>query len=194
MYWELAYALVKLLSEEAGASGAIRALHLASPLDPEARSDYLAQAHLLEFTNRLRDAETPYARDIALRVVADSYEFLSQRRWERLRQARYTFNAALALVLVGTGVLVAGVVLLYFGRTTAGVITTAMGAVSNFASAIVFKLNKDANDRLDKIQVKLAKLETLRVAVERVEHIEDPVGRESAIGALADDVSRLTTG
>jgi hypothetical protein len=118
MYSEPVEALVELLSEEVGTRGALSALHLASPLAPEAQSDYLAQAHLLEFTNRLRGAKAPDARKIALRVIDDSYEFLSQRRWERLRQARATFNAALALVLVGAGILVAGVVLLYTDRTT----------------------------------------------------------------------------
>src|SRR5262249_43387899 len=140
-------------------------------------TDETALQKLFKLTSQIEDANGPDTRDLVLRATADTRDFLDQRRQERLRQARATFNAALALVYIGIVVLIAGVILLYSGKTSAGVITTVVGAISECASAIVFKLYQDANDRLDKIEVTLAKIETGQALLEHIEQIQDSAVR-----------------
>ena len=67
---------------------------------------------------------------------------------ERLRQARYSFNMALAATFVSFLISLAGAGMLLSNKFPQGTILTATGLVS----AVEFqKLAKDANDRLDKI-------------------------------------------
>lgn len=67
---------------------------------------------------------------------------------ERLRQARYSFNLALAMTAACTAISLIGVGLLLIGKLSEGVIATASG-VSPIIPCIKFA--HDANDRLDKI-------------------------------------------
>jgi hypothetical protein len=54
-------------------------------------------------------------------------------------------------VIVGTLIVLVGTVLLYRSQTTQGIVTAGAGVVSNIISVLVFRLNRDANDRLDRI-------------------------------------------
>ena len=93
------------------------------------------------------------SKKIALDALNDAQKFLSERRWERLRQARNSFNAALVLVVGGTIVLLAGVIFVYLRDLTIGIVTSAAGTISDFTGALLFKLSSDANERLDKISL-----------------------------------------
>jgi hypothetical protein len=106
---------------------------------------------LTELVDYARASRPNEARAQAIRTVDDSERFLNDRRRERLRQASWSFNAALALVIIGTLIVLVGTVLLYRNQTTQGIVTAGAGAVSNIISVLVFRLNRDANDRLDRI-------------------------------------------
>lgn len=67
---------------------------------------------------------------------------------ERLRQARLSFNLALAATAVSFFISLIGGGLLLSGKISSGTVTSAVGLVS---SAGCLKFGKDANDRLDKI-------------------------------------------
>ena len=67
---------------------------------------------------------------------------------ERLRQARLSFNLALAATAISFSISLIGGGLLLLGKVSSGTVTTAVGLVS---SAGCLKFAKDANDRLDKI-------------------------------------------
>jgi len=68
---------------------------------------------------------------------------------EQLRQARLSFNLAFGLTAVSTIIGFAGVLLMFSGRVSAGVVTTAGAATSGTVSASWLKLTKETNDRLD---------------------------------------------
>ena len=71
---------------------------------------------------------------------------------ERLRQARYSFNAALAATVLSTCISIVGVALLLSGKVPEGAVTTSSGVA---VSVRCLKLAKDANDRLDRITKEL---------------------------------------
>ncbi|WP_197036197.1 TRADD-N-associated membrane domain-containing protein [Fischerella sp. PCC 9605] len=67
---------------------------------------------------------------------------------ERLRQARYSFNLALAATTASVCISLTGAGLLLFSKAPEGTIT----AVAGIASSVrCIQLAKDANDRLDRI-------------------------------------------
>jgi len=68
---------------------------------------------------------------------------------ERLRQSRYSFNAALAATVFSS---IVGAALLLSGKVPEGAVTTSSGMA---VSVGCLKLAKDANDRLDRITKEL---------------------------------------
>ncbi|MEA5567515.1 TRADD-N-associated membrane domain-containing protein [Anabaena sp. UHCC 0399] len=71
---------------------------------------------------------------------------------ERLRQARWSFNVALAMTMASAVISLVGVGLLLSGKTTEGSVAAAGG----FASSVrCLQLAKDTNDRLDKIAAEI---------------------------------------
>jgi hypothetical protein len=71
---------------------------------------------------------------------------------ERLRQARWSFNVALAMTTAFAVISLVGVALLLSGKTTEGSVAAAGG----FASSVrCLQLAKDTNDRLDKIAAEI---------------------------------------
>jgi hypothetical protein len=71
---------------------------------------------------------------------------------ERLRQSRYSFNAALAATVLSTCISIVGAALLLSGKVPEGAVTTSSGMA---VSVGCLKLAKDANDRLDRITKEL---------------------------------------
>jgi hypothetical protein len=67
---------------------------------------------------------------------------------ERIRQARNSSNLALVATATATAISIVGTIAFLSGKVPEGAITTGGGLT---ASAICFRLNKDANDRLDKL-------------------------------------------
>ena len=129
------------------------------------------------------------AEKIALGAIENTYSHLEGIRSERLRQARTVFNIALSLIVVGVLIIFAGVVLMYFQKTTAGIISSAVGVVTEIISAVLFKFNKEANDRLDALAPDLTVLERARHGMKFIEEIKDPDARNKAIKSLLDDIS-----
>ena len=126
--------------------------------------------------------------NVTVGVIESTYSHLEGIRTERLRQARATFNTALVLVVVGVLIIFAGVVLMYIGQTTAGIVSSAVGVVTEIISAVLFRLNKETNDRLDALAPDLTILERARYGMKFIEHIEDKDARNKAIEELTKDI------
>lgn len=71
---------------------------------------------------------------------------------ERLRQARYSFNAALTATAISACISLMGAAFLLLGKITEGAVTAA-GGMATSVGCINFA--KDANDRLDKLMKEL---------------------------------------
>lgn len=159
--------VVATLESTAGAGNALRALGLAHPLAPPGGvSDYDTRVRLAAFVEGARATGAADLNRITVRAIEAGERFLEAVRRERLRQPATSFNAAITLVLLGTVIILGGAVLLFFERTTAGALTAAVGAVSNAMSTLLFRLNRDANNKLDQIAQGLGKLEGSRRALE----------------------------
>jgi len=103
-------------------------------------------------------------------------------RDERMRQAKTTFNAALALAVLGVLLIFGGVALLLFrDAVSAAALTASVGAVTEVISAVLFKFNSDTNNRLDAIRRDLSYLNAAQVALVATRRIEDAATRDEAV-------------
>ena len=158
--------VVATLDTTVGPGHALQALGLGHPMAPTGVTEFDSRVRLSAYAESARGVSEQHARDLAVRAADAGLRFLEQLRRERLRQAATSFNAALSLLSVGTLIVLAGAVLLFMQRTTAGALTAAAGAVANISSALVFRFNRNANDRLDRLAKGLGKLEGTQRALQ----------------------------
>src|SRR5215218_9146665 len=112
-------------------------------------------------------------------------------RDERMRQARMTFNAALALSVLGVLLIFGGVALLLFrDAVSAAALTSGVGAVTEVFSAVLFKFNSDTNNRLDVIGRDLSFLDATKVALDATSKIGDPATRDAAVRDVLRSLQR----
>lgn len=96
-------------------------------------------------SDRLNDRLTPCSdRDSELERVTER-DLLR----ELLRQARLSFNSALAVIIASSLISIIGVGLLLSGRVSEGRAAAAGGLASKAVSWGLLKLAKDSSDRLD---------------------------------------------
>jgi hypothetical protein len=121
-------------------------------------------------------------RAISKRIVTSAEEIAGSIRTERIRQARTSFNAALFLAIIGVLLIFVGALLVIAGIETAGVLTAVASAVPQAMAVLLFRLNKQANDRLDKVNNDLERLGRFRLTMDLVDSISDARSKDRAIG------------
>jgi hypothetical protein len=173
MYLDLFAELGEILESSLGPGRAAHVLCPAHPLEPpDGVSDYDSRVRLSAYLTSHAKSPTDSVRRVLSADVERARLYLGEYRAERLRQAKCSFNTALTLVIVGTVVIIGGAIGLYAGSMKTSVLTVATGAISNIVGALLFKLNRDANDRLDKANAGLVKLDCLQRHLERYEKHE----------------------
>lgn len=132
------------------------------------------------------DQESEIATEAAIEALDETYQSTSGILSERMRQAKLAFNAALSLMVVGVVIVFVGVGLLWVKDSfESGLITVAVGAISEVVSLLVFKFNNETNNRLDIVRKDLSKIETARVGLSIAKQIEDQEKRDHAISQLS---------
>lgn len=125
-------------------------------------------------------------------ALSEAHGVTRTLRSERLRQAKSAFNAALVLAVVGVLIIFGGVSLILLKEAAiGGAITTAVGAVVEIVSALLFKFSNDAQNRLDEMGRHLNAIEAAQVAVKLIRKIEDPSKRDDAIRETANLLAGL---
>jgi hypothetical protein len=154
------------------------------------RDPLITQEELENFLQKKEQQLTPVkTRNLTLDAIQTAHEAANGIRTERMRQAKFTFNAALSLAVIGVLIIFAGVSLLLFrDAVAAGSITAGIGAVTEVVSAILFRLNHETNNRLDEIGRDLSAIETTRIAMTLIDKITDPTKKDDAIKELAKDL------
>jgi hypothetical protein len=106
---------------------------------------------------------------------------------EQMRQAGITFNAAMSIGVIGTVVLLAGILSLLFStlQTDKGGLTLGAGIVMDVLSFFMIKFHRETNNRLDEIRRD-------ENAMKLVGQITDPAARNQAIAELVRAFRRLT--
>jgi hypothetical protein len=126
---------------------------------------------------------------VAQRLIPTAEARAAAIHAERLRQARLSFNSALVLSVSGVLILLASLGLLLNDLTTQGVVTVVVGSVCEVVAVLAFRLNKEANDRLDAINRDLALLAKTRLISDLINAIPDEKARSRAIVSAIRNLS-----
>lgn len=148
-----------------------------------------APASAAAFEREIARLPEQKADEITRELLEAAHDSTKTLRDERIRQARSTFNAAIALVVIGVLIIFVGVALILLRQTTtSGSLTAALGAVTEVISAILFRFHNQTNSKLDELGRELSVIESARIAMMLIEKIEDPAKRDDAIRDAARDL------
>lgn len=188
---ELLTPIIALASAAAPLSASAEAAQLSSVAAPQNVSvvENIRQAEVVLSDLSKQEKRLGADEALTMKALAAAHNAANVLRVERIRQAKNTFNAALALVVIGVLIIFVGVGLLLFrDSVNAGVLTTAIGGVIEVISALLFKLNHETNNRLDEIGKDLSSIEAAKIAMTLIDKIEDPSKRDDAIREAARDL------
>lgn len=136
--------------------------------------------------------EADIVTDAAIKALETTHATVSSIRNERMRQAKVAFNTALVLMVVGVIITFIGLILLIFGgNIEAGIISVISGTVSEIISTVVFRLNKESNNRLDEVRKELSKIEIAKIGLSLAKEIEDSEKRDAAISDLTKTIQNF---
>ncbi len=132
------------------------------------------------------DQASEIANEAAIEALNETYQSTAGILTERMRQAKTAFNVAITLMIVGVFIIFLGVGLLYLKEGfESGLITIAVGAISEILSVVVFGFNKETNNRLDVLRKDMSVIETARVGLSIAKQIENQQKRDDAISELS---------
>jgi hypothetical protein len=129
------------------------------------------------------------SRQFTLDIVEGTYKNLMNIRQERLRQAQMVFNMALGLTTLGVLIILVGVILLFMGNVPVATVTMVVGAIPEVISAVLFRFNKDTNDRLDKITEDINLIDKTRMGLQIIGQINDSGKRDKAISEIIKNLN-----
>lgn len=121
-------------------------------------------------------------------VFESSISNIELIREEILRQAKLAYNCALLAVFLGIILISAGIVFIYLNKLEITIVSSIVGILSEFISAILFNFSNKANDKLEKVQKDLSKFENAKVGLELINNIEDQSTKDAALSKLIDVV------
>lgn len=138
-------------------------------------------------TNQINTIES----DAVITVIAETYEGLSRFRVERLRQAKISYNIALALIASGILIIFFGVYLLFKKSITQGALTSGVGSISSVIGNTVLKFYKETNDRMDNLDKDLFTLNTAKVQYSLILKISNVSERNREFSKLIDSIGKI---
>jgi hypothetical protein len=154
----------------------------------ERRTQLLVNVHV----QRAHQQSDPNERkEVTRRRARDMEKFLEDKRRERLRQSIICFNVTLALIIVILVLLIAGLICAAFGMIEVDVISAIAGVIATAITGMLFKLCRDANDRLDKIKVNLIKVNVMLMTVDHLGYFSYPEREIQGISDLANALRKM---
>jgi hypothetical protein len=102
---------------------------------------------------------------------------------ERMRQARVSFNAAVVLGVLGTSVILGGVVASFFGSIAPAGVAAASGSILDVLGFLFMRFHREENLRLDELRRDI-------MAMDLVRQIRDDQKRDEAIYMLIKYLAR----
>ncbi len=155
---ELATASIGLLTSSSAVKAAYEILktYIASRTDKHLPVSIDSGSEIGVIEEAVKEAERNLSVEDDFRITTSVLDAarknLDLHRRERIRQAKITFNSALALSILGVLIIFVGIVfILIRNAALVGSVTASVGAVTEVVSAILFRFNKETNDRLDEI-------------------------------------------
>jgi hypothetical protein len=124
------------------------------------------------------------AKDAARELIVVAREYLDRQRQERLSQAHITFAAAFIALITGTVLVFIALICIYTASLPVGAATVVASLISDIISALAFRFNKEANERLDSVTRELSILDRTELATRYIGYISHTEAKDRAITDL----------
>lgn len=175
---DLRLEMAKQLTRATSADGvrATNETRTPAPLDDSiGEADLVSQLVSLQSTLAMGEQ-----RAIARQTLQNTEDFAVAIKAERLRQAKRSFNLAMTLASLGVILVFFTAAATVWGSASSAVISSVSAGISEIVAVLLFRLNKQTNDRLDELQEDTASISKLRITMSVIEGIADQRTRERA--------------
>jgi hypothetical protein len=123
------------------------------------------------------------------KLVQINFKYLDQYYLQTQEQADKSFRLSAFAAISGLFITVAGIVMMYFGKTEPAYVTTAAGVLSEFIAAVFFYLYNKTILKMSQYHQKLVLTQNISLALK----ITDEMETEQKNKALEILIDRLTT-
>jgi hypothetical protein len=111
-------------------------------------------------------------------------------RQERVSQAHWSYACALTLAVAGCLLMFIAVGFFVFGSIAAGALTIAGGAISEVVGKMLFRLNRESNDRLTNTEKDLVNRERAQLSGVYASKILDPSTRDKTLTEITRGLNK----
>ena len=141
-----------------------------------------------ELQNGIEASIQNKSSEFSIEFIEGASENLEKIRQERFRQATLSFTTALVLSGIGVVVIILGIIFLFLGQIPVGAITAAAGVIPEVISILIFRFNRETNDRLDKIIQQLNLLENVKISLNIALQLSNIDDRDNTIKKLIESL------
>jgi hypothetical protein len=144
--------------------------------------------------------EKPSEKDIrteeTFQKIAETSRFITKQLeigYSHAREQAYIwFRFSIIAAVIGALLIAGGVIALFFGKTTEGMITAICSLIPNAIAALFFVQSKASNERVDAIQNKLTEFREIQTAIEIANSIETKKERDKLKAEIIRKVISLS--
>lgn len=193
--WELALALSGLASPELVrsvrtlAAELVQASSSSRAADDEVPLSTLSDSELNGVVAQGAQLPAGDQKAITRQLLSTAETDAAAIRLERMRQARIAFNLALVFSAVGLALLVVTVILVTRHHGSVAALTTAIAGINQLIAVGLFRVSREANDRLDAVARDIGVVKRLGLALSLIDSIDDPTSRDAVIGSAVRSIS-----
>ncbi len=130
--------------------------------------------------------------DFFTKLVKINFRYIDQYYYQTQQQADKSFRLSAVAATVGFGIVVVGIAMMFLGKAEPAYVTTAVGVVSEFISAVFFYLYNRTILEMGQYHEKLVLTQNVSVALKIAEGLPDSAktqSQQSLIDRLTQDVN-----
>lgn len=130
--------------------------------------------------------------DFFTKLVKINFRYIDQYYYQTQQQANKSFRLSAVAATVGFGIVIVGIVMMFWGIAQPAYVTTAVGLISEFVSAVFFYLYNRTILKMGEYHEKLVLTQNISVALKIAEGLPEKAriqSQQTLIERLTQDVN-----
>lgn len=158
---------------------------------------FYRQVQTLNISEKTEALQQELDKDFFTNLVRINFKYLDKYYLQTQEQGDKSFLLSASAAVVGLAIVVAGIVLMFLGKTTPAYLTTAAGVLSEFIAAVFFYLYNKTVLSMSQYHQKLVITQNIALALKITNDLPDDNRIRSQlvlVEALTKDVNHLLSG
>jgi hypothetical protein len=143
---------------------------------------------VLQLQKKSEELQAKIDEDFFNNLVKINFKYIDKYYLQTQLQADKAFYTALGAGLIGLGITITGIIMMFTGRTEPSYVTTAAGVISQFIAAVFFYLYNRTVMRMSEYHRKLVLTQNIGLAL----RITQDLPHDCRTGAQTQLIERLT--